>query len=337
MLQNIFLFKGKEIQDLVDLNIFSYPNEVIKINDRQLISQIIKCYNGNEVSIKNKNLNNKITHYKISKPIAQLIENLNIYTCCIDEEIIVGLIFEKEDNPYDYKDIFLELLNELLNNGFKYSFDDEMEIENLLISVFIDLRRYGDEIIERFPEIEYYYRQKELFIKVFLFGIDEVGKSSFLRRLKTGKFNDNFFAPTRKFNIEYYQDDEKGLLALWDMPGQKNFRKKWLLGLQDSNILIYMIDIANQIGFEESKQEFWNILNREELNGIPLIILGNKIDLIKSSEKGKNEQITKLEEEIYNIFDFNRLRNRDWEFIFTSVKTGFNIDKTIECVFNFVS
>ena len=195
------------------------------------------------------------------------------------------------------KEIFEELLNELLNNGTGYSFDDEIEIENLLISMFIDIRRYGDEIVEKSPEIVYHYQQ-ELIIKAFLFGIDEVGKTSLVRRIKTGKFNDNFFSPTRKFNIEYIEEQEKGLLAFWDMPGQRNFRKKWLIGLQDSNIIVFMIDIANQLRFEESKKEFWNIVNRDELNGIPLLIMGNKIDLIKSSEKSKENQLEKLKEEL---------------------------------------
>ena len=38
--------------------------------------------------------------------------------------------------------------------------------------------------------------------------------------------------------LYYYQKDNKDLLALWDMPGQRTFRNKWLFGLQDSNIII---------------------------------------------------------------------------------------------------
>ena len=66
LLQNIFLFKGKEIQDLEDLNIFSYPNEVIHINNKNLISQIIKCYNNKEKSKKVIYLNSTVNPYKIS-------------------------------------------------------------------------------------------------------------------------------------------------------------------------------------------------------------------------------------------------------------------------------
>jgi len=331
LLHNIFLFKGKKIRDLEDLNIYSYPNEVISINDKILVNKIIKEHDK-EDEVQGKSSN----HFIIDDPIAQYLNDLNIYTACINGTIIIGLIFDNDDNPYDYMEIFKELLNELLNNGDGYSFDDEMEIDNLLISMFIDIRRFGDEVIEKYSEIDYYF-QRETFFKVFLFGVDEVGKSSLIRRLKTGEFNENYFTPTRKFNIEYFPMEDDGLLAVWDMPGQKTFRSKWLIGLQDSNIIIYMIDIANQRRFEESKNEFWNVLNNEELNGIPLLILGNKIDLIKSAKKSYDIQLQNLKKELTDFFDLEKITNRKWNFLFTSVKTNFNIDNVIPMILDLIS
>lgn len=331
MLHNIFLFKGKKIRDLEDLNIYCYPNEIVSINDKLLVNNIIKRHDKEEICQQtNSNL------FKIAEPIAQFISDLNIYSCCINGKIIIGLIFDNEDNPYDYKVIFKELLSELLNNGNGYSFDDEIEVDNFLISMFIDIRRFGDEVIEKPLEMEYYY-QRETFFKIFLFGIDEVGKSSLVRRLKTGEFNDNYFTPTRKFNIEYIPVEEKGLFAVWDMPGQKAFRSKWLKGLQDSNVIIYMIDVANQRRFEESRNEFWNVLNKNELNGIPLLIVGNKTDLIKLSKENFAEQIQNLEEELSTFYNFNKMKKRKWNFLFTSVKTNFNIDSVIPAIFDLLS
>ncbi|MFW9942227.1 MAG: ADP-ribosylation factor-like protein [Candidatus Thorarchaeota archaeon] len=332
MLHNIFLFKGKK--NLEDLNIYCYPEEIISINDKLLVNNIIKGHDKENITNNEESLLSfkTLNHHIIDRPVAQFINDYNIYTSCIDEDIIIGLIFEDDDNPYDYKDIFEELLCELLNNGKRYSFEEEMEVDNLLISIFIDLRRYGDEVIEKPPEIDFYY-QREAFFKVFLFGIDEVGKTSFVRRLKTGEYNDNYFTPTRKFSIDYIQAEEKGLLAVWDMPGQRIFRSKWLKGLQDSNIIIYMIDIANQRRFEESKKEFWKILNNEELNGVPLLILGNKSDLVKSSDENYENQLQNLKEEIFDYFGFEKIKKRSWKFIFTSVKTNYNIEKTVQTIF----
>ncbi len=331
MLHNIFLFKGNEIRDLEDLNIYSYPNEIINFNNRILVNKIIKEHNNEDVIQQSTS-----DHFKIDEPVAQFIDDLNIYTSCVNRKIIIGLIFDNEDNPYDYKDIFKELLNELLNNGNGYSFNEEIEVENLLISIFIDIRRFYDEVIEKPPEIEYYY-QRDTFFKVFLFGIDEVGKSSLVRRLKTGKFNDNFFTPTRKFNIEYIPAQEKGLFAVWDMPGQKSFRSKWLKGLQDSNIIIYMIDIANQRRFEESKKEFWNVINNNELRAIPLLLVCNKTDLVINTKESYKKEFHNLKKELSEFFNLNKIKNRRWKFLFTSVKTNYNIDNIIPAILDLIS
>jgi GTPase SAR1 family protein len=94
-----------------------------------------------------------------------------------------------------------------------------------------------------------------------------------------------------------------------------------------------MIDIANQRRFEESKKEFWKILNNEELNGIPLLILGNKSDLVKSSDENYENQLQNLKEEIFVYFNFGKIKKRSWKFIFTSVKTNYNIEKTVQTIF----
>ena len=332
MLYNIFLFKGKKFQDLKDLNIYSYPNEIISINDKILVNKIIKEHNKEKIE-EEANSN----HSMIDKPIAQSINELNIYSSCVDGNIIIGLIFNDDDNPYDYKEIFEELLSEFLNNGATVSFDDEIELESLLISIFIDIRRFGDEVIEKSTEIDYHY-QKDSFYKAFLFGIDDVGKSSLVRRLKTGEFNDNFFTPTKSFNIEYIQPQpKKELLAFWDMPGQRSFREKWLTGLQDSNIIVFMIDIANQRSFAESKKEFWNVLNNRKLDRTPLLILGNKFDLFKFSQENLDTQLQNLKDELSKDFGFDTINNREWIFLFTSVKTNFNIDNVIPTILHLIS
>jgi small GTP-binding protein len=202
--------------------------------------------------------------------------------------------------------------------------------------MFIDIRRFYDEVIEKPPEFEYYF-ERETFFKVFLFGIDDVGKSSLVRRLKTGEYNDNYFTPTRKFDIEYIPAEENGLFAVWDMPGQKSFRKKWLKGLQDSNIIIYMIDVANQRRFEESRKELWNVLRNNELYGVPLLLLCNKIDLVINSQEPKENQFNNLKNEVSQFFNLKKIEDRNAKFCFTSVKTNYNIDKIIPMILDLIS
>jgi small GTP-binding protein len=344
LLTHIFLFKGKNFQDLDQLNIYGYPNEIITIDNKTQISKIIYGHdhgdlihkyrnhkaNGNSRQVKS----NKNHLYLIDTPVPQRMNDLNIYTTCINGKIIIGLIFDEDDNPYDYKDIFEELLNETLNIEKICLFEDEIEIENLLLTIFVDLRRYGEEFIEKSPEIQFHYQ--ESYTKIFLFGIDDVGKSSLVKRIKSDEFNNGYYVPAKKFNIDYYEEKDKGLLAFWDMPGHRAFRNKWLVGFQNSNFIIFMIDIANQLRFKESKEEFWKIINRNELEGIPLIILANKVDLLNNSLEIDDSQYRRLEKEIKEYFEFGNIRNRKWKLMFTSVKTNFNVDAVIGTIFEFI-
>ncbi|MHA1723284.1 MAG: ADP-ribosylation factor-like protein [Promethearchaeota archaeon] len=332
MIQHIFCFIGNNINELDELNIYSYPEKFPYLNDKQFIKNF---FLGQELETNVQIIeNNNHLKYTISEPKAQVLKGLNIFSTCINQKIHVGLIFEQNDNPFDYREYFLELLNEYLNCESFSPFDEETNIENFLITLFIDLRRYGDEVVEKYPKIELTSKTKT--IKLFLFGIDGAGKSSLVRRIKTGQYDDNYFMPTRKFNIEYVQEDER-LLALWDMPGQQNFRKKWLLGIQESNIITFMIDVANPNRFEESKQAFWKILNRYELYGVPLIILANKIDLINDASKKPPDEhhLSELKARLFELFELDAIENREWTFLFTSVKTNYNIDTFIRLVREF--
>ncbi len=344
MLSKIFLLKRKNYLDLSGLDIYSYPEDIDKKDNKEIVLKIIQGHDHESLEdncskkIKSEGRANSTQDtsnpFVIGNPVSQLIGNQNIYTICLNAEMLIGLVFDKEDNPYDYREIFVDMSNELLNIERCCSFKDDIEIENFLITLFIDIKRFGDETLEKAPEVSFH--PSRLFTKVFLFGIDEVGKSSFTRRIKTGKFNDNFFTPSKKFNIEYIQRQDF-LLSIWDSPGQTPFREKWLLGLQDSNIIIYIIDVANQLRFEESKREFWKIFNQNEFKDIPLLILGNKIDLINHIIHDSSESLERTRNEIIDFFEFDSLQHNNWKFVFTSVKTSYNIEKVLNTIFTLVT
>ena len=120
------------------------------------------------------------------------------------------------------------------------------------------------------------------------------------------------------------------------MPGNLALRNSWLNGIQDSNILIYMIDIANQRSFKESKEEFWSIVDRDDVKEIPIIIVGNKVDLLNLNRQSREEQLTRTKKELMSYFEFNNLESRSWKFIFSSVKTNYNISSIIESIFQLI-
>lgn len=340
------MLRGKNLADLEKLNIFNYPSSFLIIEDKDLIRKIIYEHDHGELiqkyrhQLMNKPQNSlhssKITPYVIDEPIHQKIENKNILTTCLNGKIIIGLLFEGKDNPYDYKDYFMEMLHDYLNNEANLLIKTELEIENLLISLFIGIRRYTDEVIEENTPEAYSFGE-ELYIKVFLFGIDDVGKSSFVRRVKEGLYDDDYFMPSREFKIDYIKEEE-GLLAFWDMPGQLTFRTRWLFDQQDSNIYVYMIDMSNNQRFKEAKTELWNFLREFHKDKVPILILGNKVDkMVKLEDSQKRETLLEIiEDEMGELFGFSNIKNRKWKFLLTSVKKNYNIDKAIQSIFELV-
>lgn len=55
-------------------------------------------------------------------------------------------------------------------------------------------------------------------------------------------------------------------------------RKLWREKFMNVHGIVYIVDTADSTRFEESKQEFLEIVKNENLANIPIVILGNKID-----------------------------------------------------------
>lgn len=231
----------------------------------------------------------------------------------------LGLIFEPEDNPLDYQ----AYLNEQLFKYEQFFSEDLFRIKPrdfgiLLPSVFVNLRAYAHEVF--FPRArEQERRFKTTVLKMFIFGLDAAGKSTFVNFLKTGRFVENLL-PTRRRDIQSVKLDGR-IVRVWDMPGQQVLRKSWLRGMYESDILVYLVDVNDRKRFEMSKIELWNILNRWEVAGVPVAILANKSDLLRNGRISRQEFIRE--------FDLDRIRNREWALFFTSIKDGVSVDESI--------
>ncbi len=321
MLKDIFFISSRDISILnVDLtqdnfsnmNTISYPKKLSNIVKNKSISDLIL------------NFREKVSNLEVGKnktPVLYsplITEGINIYSCLIYPDAIIGLVLEKDDNPYDLKEVFEEQINKYFLPEKQNIISNYLELETLIISIFIDIRRYYDEVLGYSPFLA--FRDHGSILKVFIFGLDEAGKTSYVRRITTGEYNQNYYEPTRQFNIEHYTHNDYNFI-FWDVPGQVRLRSKWLLGMQDSNMLIYMVDAADEVRFDESKKELWNILIRYELEGVPLLILANKIDLPFAliSEK-----------ELIKHFNLNEITNRTWDIMTISVADNVNIIKSLD-------
>jgi small GTP-binding protein len=270
-----------------------FPEDIVTLNNSKAINRIIQAhlqeiqFNTNDF----KNKKNQMTSGNSFK--VQEIYDYGIYSCLIPLNRIVCLIFDKLDNPYDFTEEFENsILTFVLSDLENFNKMDAINLENVIISIFMDIR---GRCLTLMDESSFYIKQQELktkikvqekVIKVFLYGIDAAGKSSFVRYLKSGKFDQNYFSPTKKHKIHKIALQKNNLkIILWEMPGQKSFRRVWLRGVQASNLLIFILDAADSERFAEAKRAFWSITNRFEVKHVPLLFIANKIDLIENQQK----------------------------------------------------
>ncbi len=332
MLENIFLITRKSEQETTapqtleissDPNAFhtimAYPDEF----EDYRTPELIRIIHLNLSEFLEKPIPEEIVDddflYANSKAV--IFQGRNLLLVPLPHNYILGFVFSLDDNPYDYRNEMIRLLHEYFLNRF-IGTKKQKHKTNLLLTLFIDLRKYADEFLimqEAQPSIAVINNTP--MIKAFVYGIDNVGKSSLMRLLATGKFTPDYFPPTKKFRITNIKLGSGVKLICWDMPGQKIFRKDWLRGAQASNIMLFVLDCADTDRFAEAKETLWKMLNMYELQGLPLLFLANKTDLVEFQEDPAG---------IISSFDLEKCRNRNWTLIFSSLPTSKGIDKLIE-------
>ncbi|KFP30889.1 ADP-ribosylation factor-like 8A, partial [Colius striatus] len=93
----------------------------------------------------------------------------------------------------------------------------------------------------------------------------------------SGQFNEDMI-PTVGFNMRKITKGNV-TIKLWDIGGKPRFRSMWERYCRGVSAIVYMVDAADQEKIEASKNELHNLLDKPQLQGIPVLVLGNKRDL----------------------------------------------------------
>ena len=307
-----------------DSSILNYPNNEDEIDwDQVIFGEQVKKENNAQNSHLNSLLNTQPSYTSLINAITKdfqvlVVENYVLYSCFIPQNGILCLVFDKdEDNPYDHRNDFEESLNVFVfPKILSFMKSVNSELTTAIISIFLDIR--GSYLISQEETgyhaedviIEEATQPKQRIAKLFLYGIDNAGKSSFMRYLKTdGKFDHNYFPPTKKFVIHKIELEQNVKLIFWEMPGQQSFRRVWLRGVQDSNLLMFMLDAADKERYMEAKGAFWSIITQPEVRDVPVLFIVNKIDLLDNEMELQN---------IAQVFSLPDLKGRTWDIKFTS-------------------
>ena len=68
-------------------------------------------------------------------------------------------------------------------------------------------------------------------------------------------------------------------LKCWDLGGQPRFRPMWERYCRGVNAIVFIVDIADLDVLSMAKEELHALMQHPSLEGIPLLVLGNKSDL----------------------------------------------------------
>ncbi len=152
--------------------------------------------------------------------------------------------------------------------------------------------------------------------KITLFGPGGVGKTSLLLRYIKDYFSDDLKKTIgSNFLIKDVEVDGKNIrLLLWDIGGQPQFHKLRTIYFKGSNAALGVFDLSSSQTL--LKIPGWvSSIKKTVKKTIPMLLLGNKVDLEREIDKEEAEDLAK------------RL---NCEYMETSAKTGENVEIAFE-------
>ncbi|KAA3457681.1 ADP-ribosylation factor-like protein 8A isoform X2 [Gossypium australe] len=134
----------------------------------------------------------------------------------------------------------------------------------------------------------------------------------------TGGYSEDMI-PTVGFNMRKVTKGNV-TIKLWDLGGQPRFRSMWERYCRAVSAIVYVVDAADPDNLSISRSELHDLLSKPSLSGIPLLLLGNKID--------KPEALSK--QALTEDMGLKSITDREVCCFMISCKNSTNIDSVID-------
>jgi small GTP-binding protein len=160
----------------------------------------------------------------------------------------------------------------------------------------------------------------ETLIKLAIIGDSNVGKSNFLFKFIEGQFSPLHVA-TIGFDyksrvVTLPKSKKRVKLQIWDTAGQEKYMSVNKNLFQRVQGVILMYDITSRETFE--RLNIWLNIIKQMTNDIPIVLVGNKLDLEDNEDDGRIIEYGEGE-------DF--AKENDFDFFEVSAKNGTNVEK----------
>lgn len=172
-------------------------------------------------------------------------------------------------------------------------------------------------LIQRFLDwIKSIFWKKE--IEVTLVGLQYSGKTTFVNVIGGGMFSQDMI-PTVGFNMKKINKGSV-TIKMWDIGGQPRFRSMWERYCRGVDVIVFMIDAADHEKMEAAKTELHALVSQPQLQGTPVMVLGNKRDIVGSLN----------EHELVQRMDLSSIKDREICCYSISCKEKNNIDVALQ-------
>ncbi|KAH7557034.1 hypothetical protein JRO89_XS11G0032500 [Xanthoceras sorbifolium] len=155
-------------------------------------------------------------------------------------------------------------------------------------------------------------------MELSLVGLQNAGKTSLVNAIATGGYSEDMI-PTVGFNMRKVTKGNV-TIKLWDLGGQRRFRTMWERYCRGVSAIVYVVDAADRDSIPISRSELYDLLTKPSLSGIPLLVLGNKID--------KSEALSK--QALVDQLGLETMTDREVCCYMISCKDSINIDAVID-------
>lgn len=156
---------------------------------------------------------------------------------------------------------------------------------------------------------------KKMSYKVVFVGDGGVGKTTFLKRIKTGQFEHKYLATVgvEAIDLSFTTNYGEVKFICWDCAGQDKYgglREGYYLG---GDAAVVMFDLTHRQTYKSAYE--WCAKVRHVCPGIPIVICGNKCD-------DPNRKVESNSIRLHDLY-----RNIDAQYYDISAKTLYNQDK----------
>jgi len=112
--------------------------------------------------------------------------------------------------------------------------------------------------------------------KICFLGLDNAGKTTLLAMLRDDRLVQHM--PTQKPTMEELTMGNIKFRT-YDLGGHAVARRLWREYYADVDAIVFLVDSTDRERFPESKKELDELLSGDDLKDVPVLVLGNKIDL----------------------------------------------------------